>query len=154
MIGPVKLGHQLLAETIGIRIEIISNDYAETPAIESKNTYQEIVFQIKEDEPDIFAVGVVFALSAMSFAYSAPRGYSENEFQPDEDWNIEYFLRGLEYKDGNLCFSADYVSGRLMKTDITFEKGGKVTVVTRNRAKGAERWLIHLQGKRHIQQVK
>jgi hypothetical protein len=40
-----------------------------------------------------------------------------------------------------------------MKTDITFEHGGKVTLETRNRGKGAKRWLLHLQGKRHIRPV-
>jgi hypothetical protein len=41
-----------------------------------------------------------------------------------------------------------------MKTDITFEAGGKVTLTTRNRGRGAERWLTHLQGKNHIKPVK
>jgi hypothetical protein len=40
-----------------------------------------------------------------------------------------------------------------MKTDIIFESGGRVTLMTRNRGKGAERWLIHLQGKKHIREV-
>ena len=45
------------------------------------------------------------------------------------------------------------ISGRLMKSDIVFESGGRVTLATRNRGKGAERWLIHLQGKKHIQSL-
>lgn len=155
MTGPSQLGYELLSETIGIKIKILSNDYTEIPvSSDINNTYQKIVFQIEEDEPDIFAFGVLFALSVMSFSFSAPRGLSEIEFRPDEDWNIEYFLRGLEFKRGHLCFSADYVSGRLMKTDIAFEPGGKVTLTTRNRAKGAERWLTHLQGEKHIRKVK
>jgi hypothetical protein len=40
-----------------------------------------------------------------------------------------------------------------MKTDIKFETGGRVTVTARNREKGAERWLTHLQGKSHIKPV-
>ena len=149
-----SLTYQLLAETVGTRIEIISNDYIETPGYEdSKNTYQKIVFQIKEEEPDIFAIGVLFTLSLMSFTFSAPRGLSEIDFVPDEEWNLEHFVQGLEFKLGNICFAADYVSGRLMKTDITFEPEGKVTLETRNRSKGAERWLTHLQGKRHIERI-
>jgi hypothetical protein len=40
-----------------------------------------------------------------------------------------------------------------MKTDIEFEPGGRVTIETRNRGKGADRWLIHLRGKKHIRAV-
>jgi len=40
-----------------------------------------------------------------------------------------------------------------MKTNIKFESDGRVTLEKRNRGKGAERWLLHLQGKRHIKQV-
>ena len=150
-----SIGNRLLAETIGIPIEIISNDYEEIPAVEDTvSTYQEIVFQIKEDDPDDWAIGVLFALSLMSFSFAAPRGASEMHFIPDEDWTLEYFLEGLRYRWRKICFTSDYVSGRLMKTDIDFESGGKVKIVTRNRGRGAERWLTHLQGKKHINAVK
>lgn len=147
--------YQLLEETIGISIEITFNDFQETPGYEgSVNTYQKVIFQLKEEDPDIFAFGVLFALSLMSFTYAAPRGYSAEYFIPDEQWNLEYFIQGLEFKRKFLCFSSDYISGRLMKTDITFESGGKVTLSTINRGRGAERWLIHLQGKKHIKPVR
>jgi hypothetical protein len=142
-------GISLLKETIGISIEIISNDFEEY----ADNTHHKIVFQIIEDEPDLFAFGVLFALSLMSFTFAAPRGYSATQFIPDEDWNLDYFVQGLEYRNTRLYFTSDYVSGRLMKTDIIFESGGRVTLMTRNRGKGAERWPIHLQGKKHIREV-
>ena len=150
-----SLPFQLLDETIGIDPEIISNDFQEMPAGSnlSPNTYQEIVFQIKEEEPDLSAIGVLYALSLMSFSYAAPRGYSAEYFIPDEQWNFGYFVRGLEFRNKLLCFSADYVSGRMMKTDILFESGGRVKLSTRNRGRGAERWLTHLQGKKHIHVV-
>ena len=150
-----SIGNQLLAETVGTPIEIISNDYEEMPAVEDTvSTYQEIVFQIKEDEPDDWAIGVLFTLSLMSFSFAAPRGFSEIHFIPDEDWSLEYFLQRLRYRWRKICFTSDYVSGRLMKTDIDFQSGGKVKIVTRNRGRGAERWLTHLQGKKHIEAVK
>lgn len=144
-----SLPHKLLDETIGISIKIISDEFSEV----STNTYHKVVFQIKEEEPDLYAIGVLFTLSLMSFTFSAPRGYSENFFIPDEQWNLEYFLQGLEFKNRCLCFSSDYVSGRLMKTDIIFEAGGRITLSTRNRGRGADRWLEHLQGKKHIRAI-
>ena len=130
----------LLDGTIGIPIKIVTHEYDEIAG----NSHHKIVFQIQEEEPDIFAIGVLFALSLMSFTFSGPRGYSENDFIPDEDYNLGYFVNGLEFRHQRICFSADYVSGRHMKTDIEFEAGGKVTLTTRNRGKGAERWLTHL----------
>ena len=143
------LPYKLLEETIGIPIEIKSNEFNEIHT----STHHKIVFQIKEEEPDLWAFGILFTLSLMSFTFAAPRGISENYFIPDEEWNLEYFVQGLEFENKRLRFSSDYVSGRLMKTDIVFESGGRVTLTTRNRGKGAERWLTHLQGRKHIQPI-
>ena len=109
--------YRLLEETVGIPIEIISNEFNEL----ASNTHHKFVFQIKEEEPDLWAIGVLFTLSLMSFSFSAPRGISEIHFIPDEEWNLEYFVQGLEFENKCLRFSSDYVSGRLMKTDIVFE---------------------------------
>jgi hypothetical protein len=147
--GQNSLSFRYLTETVGIPIEIISNEYNEFHG----NEHQKIVFQIQEDEPDLFAFGVLFTLSLMSFTYAAPRGYSENQFIPDEEWNLEYFLQGLEFEYGKLKYSGDYVSGRHMKTTIIFGPGGRVTLDTRNRGRGADRWMIQLQGKKHLQQL-
>ena len=141
------LSHRYLKEAVGIPIEIISNEYTEYHG----NEHQNIIFQINEEEPDLFAFSVLFSLSLLSFTYAAPRGYSENYFVPDEEWDLEYFLQGLEFNDGCLKYSGDYVSGRHMKTTIIYEPGGRVTLDTRNRGKGADRWMLHLQGKKHIQ---
>jgi len=146
---PDSIIYRYLTATIGIQIEIISNDYNEFHG----NENQKIIFQIKEEEPDIFSFGVLFTLSLMSFTYAAPRGYSENEFIPDEEWNLEYFLQGLEFENSCLKYSGDYVSGRHMKTTIIYEPGGQVTLETRNRGRGGDRWMMDLQGKKHIQEV-
>lgn len=149
MTEPEILSHRYLKEAVGISIKIISNEYTEFHG----NEHHKIVFQIKEDEPDLFAFSILFTLSLLSFTYAAPRGYSENEFIPDEEWNLEYFLDGVKFENGHLKYSGDYVSGRHMKTTILYEPGGRVTLDTRNRGKGAERWMLHLQGKKHIQPV-
>jgi hypothetical protein len=144
-----SISYKYLTDTVGVPIEIISNEFDEFHG----NEHQKIVFQINEEEPDIWAFGVLFTLSLMSFTYAAPRGYSEMHFEPDEEWNLEYFLQGLEFEYGKLKYSGDYVSGRHMKTTIIFEPGGRVILDTRNRGRGADRWIMHLQGKKHIQEV-
>jgi len=110
-------------------------------------------YSINEESPDRYAISVLFSISLMSFTYAVPRGYSAEYFIPDEKWTIGYFIQGLGFVQQRLYYSADYVSGRLMKTDIGFKSGGEVTLTTRNRGRGAERWLTHLQGKKHIKPV-
>ena len=146
------VGVSLLELTIGIELEVLVNEYQEhTLESGETNSYHKIVFQITEEDPDLSSIGILFTLSLMSFTYATPRGYSYNDFIPDEDYNLGYFVDGLCFERGVLRFESDYVSGRCLKTDITYESGGKVTLATRNRGKGADRWLIHLQGKKHIQ---
>ena len=147
-------GIHLLESTIGVEIEVLANEYQELPLDDvTVNSSHKITFQITEVEPDISAIGVLFALALMSFTYASPRGYSFNDFIPDEEYNLGYFLEGLRIERGVLSHEADYVSGRCVKTDISYAPGGKVTITTRNRGRGADRWLIHLQGKKHIQAV-
>ena len=79
---------RLLEQTVGTPIKILSNQYEEVPYGDGQvNSYQKIVFQVQEEEPDLWAIGILFTLSLMSFTYSAPRGYSEKLFIPDEEWN-------------------------------------------------------------------
>ncbi|MGD0661788.1 MAG: hypothetical protein ABSD38_27325 [Syntrophorhabdales bacterium] len=122
---------RLLELAIGTPIEIVSNEYGENlSSYGDALSHQKIVFRIKEEQPDILAIAVLFSLSLMSFTYASPRGYSENDFIPDEQWSFAYFVEGLEFEDGKLSFSGDYVSGRMMKTDIVYEASGTVTLTT------------------------
>lgn len=152
----LKTAVDLIKGTVGIfNMTVDSNDFEETPGYEETvNTYQEIIFTVDEDEPEIYAIGILFCLAMMSFADAAPRGYSENYFIPDEDWSLGYFINGLNYRYGSICFSSDYVSGRMMKTYIKFDNDGRVKLETRNRGKSAEKWITMLQGKKHLQKVK
>jgi hypothetical protein len=147
---------RLLGDTIGIvNIKILCNEFQETPGYKGKSgSYHKITFLVEEDDPDICAVGILFSLSLMSFTYASPRGYSEKEFIPDEEWNLGYFIQGLAFENGKLHFSSDYVSGRMMKTEIIYESDGKVTLTAINRGKSADRWMTHLHGKRHLTVVK
>ena len=148
------VGINLLETTIGLELDVLEDDYQEhNLSTGETNSAHKVVFQITEEEPDLSAMGVLFALALMSFTYAAPRGYSFNDFIPDEDYNLGYFVEGLHFERGVLSHESDYVSGRCLKTDITYEPGGKVTISTRNRGRGADRWLIHLQGKKHLQAV-
>jgi hypothetical protein len=151
-----QAGFKLMEETIGLfNIKIVSNEYKETPGYQDTiNSFYKIVFKVEEDEPEIYAMGILFCLALMSFTDAAPRVVSENYCLPGEDWNLGYFVDGLKYKYGAICYSSDYLCGRMMKIDIIFDKNGKVTLTTRNRGKSADKWLAFLQGKKHLQKLK
>jgi hypothetical protein len=59
-----SIGLKLLEGTIGISIDILSDDFQEWAG----NTHHKIIFQINEEGPDKFALGVLLALSLMSFS--------------------------------------------------------------------------------------
>ncbi|MDD5170730.1 MAG: hypothetical protein PHN75_18080 [Syntrophales bacterium] len=142
---------KLLEDTMGIiNIKILSSEFQETKSHEGETgSCHEIVFQIEEEyaDPDILAIGILFSLSLMSFASAAPLSYSEDEFISDEEWGLGYFIQGLDFASGKLHFLADCVSGRLMKTEIIYEPGGKVILKAVNRGNAADRWMMLLQGK-------
>jgi hypothetical protein len=135
-------------------LEVLQNEYHETMLTDGTvNSSHKIVFQITEAEPDISAIVVLYALALMAFTYAAPREYTFDDFIPDEEYNLGYFFEGLHFEHGSLRHEAYYVSGRCIQTDIIFEPGGKVTIGTRNRGRGADRWVLHLQGKKHLKAV-
>jgi hypothetical protein len=146
------IAFKLLEETLGLPIEIISNEYQETPSFGKTISHHKVVFQIREMDPDKYALDILFVLSLMSFTFADPSN-SDMYFIPDDEWNLSYFVEGLQFEYGDLVFSADYISGRLIKTDIVYRRGGRVTITTKNRGKGADRWLSHLQGKKRIHKV-
>ena len=70
--------YNLLELAIGSSVEILSNDYNEfLSSYGEALSHHNIVFQIKEDSPDILSMAVLFALPFMSFTYDSPRGYQE-----------------------------------------------------------------------------
>ena len=68
-ISDESLPYRLLEQTIGIAIKIQTNEFKQFSGgfDNNPNSFQNIVFQIQEEEPDIYAVGVLFTLSWMSF---------------------------------------------------------------------------------------
>ncbi|MBI4821795.1 MAG: hypothetical protein HY791_36380 [Deltaproteobacteria bacterium] len=98
------------------------------------------------------AFGFIFVLATLSFADARPRGYSEKDFQADDEFGLDDFFASMKYVRGALHFYADYVRGRCMKTDIVVRGDGRVTVATTCRGEAALRWVARLQG--HIAPVR
>jgi hypothetical protein len=105
---------------------------------------------LKEDR-DVLAscgLGLIYALSAVSFRDARPRGYSEMHYEEVDDWKVADLVRHLRYERGRLVFHADYVRGRMMKTTVEIDPEGSVLLETANRGEAATRWVATVQGKR------
>ena len=96
------------------------------------------------------AFGFLFVIATLSFHDARPRGYSEKDFLPDDEFTVTDFFEGLSFRQEGLHLRLDYVRGRSVKTDITVRSDGTAAVTTWGRGQSALRWLDKLQGKKMI----
>ncbi len=100
-----------------------------------------------EDDVEFAAFGLIYALSALSFADAIPVRNSEVDFVEGDVWTAADMLRHLRFERGELRFYADYVRGRMVKTEVVVRANGTLELVTTNRGTVAKRWVERLQGK-------
>jgi len=142
-------GFRLLEETIGhLSITIQSDEYVELPA------HHKVIAVISEEEPQRHAIGILYALAMMSFFDAEPRDNSELQYNPEDYWQMTYFVEGLEFTGKSLRYSADYLAGKMINTDIEFTHEGELTIETRRRGKVIDNWLDQLLGKPKLRRIK
>ena len=101
------------------QVESNSSQVAEIPS-------QQIKLLIDEDDVETSAFGILYSVGLLSFLQARPAGISAIDYQEQDIWSIEDFLRHISFEHGKLHFYADYVRGRLMKTTIDISKDGSV----------------------------
>ena len=108
-----------------------------------------------DEEPHVewASFGFLYVIGLMSFEAARPRGNSDIDFEERDTWSASDMLRRLRYESGRLSFEADYVRGRMMKTDVTILSDGRFTLTTTNRGEAASRWVGKLQGKKFLAAV-
>lgn len=148
---PIEL--ELIRNAVTTEVKVTKTEQRPTPA---EDTWLKIDGRLgEEDDNDVEwgALGFIFAVSAFSFADARPRGVSDMHFKDDDQWSVADALRHLRFVRGELHFSADYVRGRCMKTDLEVRGDGTFTLTTTNRGEAATRWLGRLQGKKPLAAV-
>ena len=78
---------------------------------------------------------------------------SELEYEEKDEFKLADFIERLRFVRGELCFDADYIRGRRIKTRIVVRSNGTVTLETIGRGKAALRWLEQLKGNKLMQLV-
>jgi len=95
-------------------------------------------------------LGFIYCLATLSFADARPAGESGIDFEVDDEFTVADLFDHLRSVRGEIQVSADYVRGRLVKTDITLRPDGTIRLATRLRGVAATRWVQTLQGQKRL----
>jgi hypothetical protein len=109
--------------------------------------------QDREDIVEWGALGFLFALGVLSFADARPRGLSEAEFDPNDDFRLADFVAALKFRNGELHLDTDYVRGRRMKTRAIVRAEGTALIETRGRGKAVLNRMCRLKGEKALRAV-
>jgi len=139
----------LLRTAVAVRLRILRAEGEERP----DGSWQRLTCHLHREDVPFGAIPLIFAIGMQSFLDARPRGNSDIYYREKDTWTLADVVSRLRLERGGLDFDADYVRGRMMKTRITVEPGGRVVVETRNRHEMARRWLDTLKGRRHVRLV-
>lgn len=149
-------GYKLIEQGSLVNFDIIETSIDESARGDEAIVRIDLRLGEQEDEGDWSddhewgALGFIFCLAVLSFTDARPRGSSGTDFDEEDDFTIGDLVDGLRYQRGELRFSADYVRGRCVKTDVTVKPDGMVTVETRCRGEAVTRWVARLKGKKML----
>jgi hypothetical protein len=103
-----------------------------------------------QTEPDVAraGMGLLFAIGALSFEASGPHGAAGPGFLATDEWTAGDLLRHLRFERGELRFSADYVRGRHLATELVVRPDGAFRLTTVDRGEAALAWVAQLRGQR------
>jgi hypothetical protein len=151
--------HRLLETGTLVLFRVVNTTTELSPDKENVFVRADLVFEDDDEDTEPgeivewAAFGFLFTLAVLSFHDARPRGLSEVDYRPKDDFTVADFLDCLSYKHGELRLHTDYVRGRSMKTEVTIRENGSVTLTTWGRGQSALRWLDQLQGKKRIAPV-
>jgi len=142
-----------------VDFEITSQDIQSALDEENVSVKVELQFKVEEEleEPEDIvewgAFGFIYAIAAQSFNDARPRGDSGIDYEADDQLTVADLVEGLTFGVGGLRFHGDYIRGRSLKTDVTVNAHGAVSISAYGRGESLLRWLDILKGKRHLKEV-
>lgn len=148
-----RIEHELIKNAMLAEVSVSTVDIAPTSTGDRHMRIEGRLGDEENADVEWAAFGFVYVLGLLSFDAARPRGYSEADFEPGDEWTAADMQRHLRYERGRLVFEADYVRGRMMKTDVTVFPDGRFTLTTMNRGEAATRWVAKVQGKKILAAV-
>ena len=104
----------------------------------------------KESDLEWGAFGFLFVIGVLSFADARPRETSIIEYAEHDEFQVGDLIQCLRWESGALRFSADYIRGRRMKTDLVLRPQGSGRLTTAGRGKAPLLWLERLKGRKRL----
>jgi hypothetical protein len=141
--------HEILRTALLMRFRILRAEGEE----HRDRSWQRVTCHVHREDLPWGAVPLIYAIGLQSFTDARPRGSSGIDYVEKDEWTVVDMASRLRFERGMLAFEADYVRGRMVKTDVTVGPDGRLTVETRNRHEMALRWLRTLKGQKHIRLV-
>lgn len=146
---PDSIAIDLLGRLRGVELEVVRSELVE----EEDHSRHSLILRLPAPAVSHAALGLIFALGALSFDEARAQGNSIIAFRERDEWTADDVLRGLAFDGGDLRFDADYVRGRMMKTRIRISSDGTVVISTLNRGDRARHWVDAVLGVRSIPQT-
>jgi hypothetical protein len=141
--------HEILRAAPLVRFRILRAEGEER----RDGSWQRVTCHVHREDLPWGAVPMIYVIGVSSFADARPRGRSEIDYEDKDEWTVADMASRLRFERSSLSFEADYVRGRMVKTDVTVGPDGRLIVETRNRHEMALRWLRTLKGQKHLRLV-
>ncbi|HEX5746083.1 MAG TPA: hypothetical protein VFZ09_07555 [Archangium sp.] len=152
MTEPIE--HELIRSIACVDIKVVKTEKQPTSADDWHLVIEGRLGEAEDDDVEFAGMGLLYSLGLLSFADARPRGVSEMDFDATDHWTSGDMLRHFRFESGELHFSADYVRGRCMKTDVIVRRDGTFRLETTHRGEAATRWIARLQGKKVLAPVR
>jgi hypothetical protein len=151
-------GFDLLESGTLVDFEVVETQIHEGPDAAEFSLEIELRFppDPDTDENDLAwgEFGFLFVIGTLSFADARPRESSVIHYLERDEFQVGDFIGCLRWEDGALKFSADYLRGRRMKTDVVLRPDGSGRLTTVGRGKAPILWLEQLKGKKKLRVVR
>jgi hypothetical protein len=150
-------GYDLLETGTIVEFQVAQTEIHEGPDAAEFSVEIQLEFpanpDTEENDLDWGAFGFLFVIGTLSFADARPRELSAIEYVEQDEFQVGDFIQCLRWEDGALKFSADYLRGRRMKTDVVLRPDGTGRLTTTGRGKTPIIWLERLKGKKNLRIV-
>ena len=144
-------GYKLLKTAALVDFEVVKTELIPSTA---DDIFARVEVQLANDEEQCDGewggLGFMFALAVLSLADARAQGYGVNELIEGDEYTVADLVDHLRFERGELRFSADYVRGRRMKTDMRLTSDGLLVLDTRGRGETPLRWIDTLKGKKTL----
>ena len=111
--------HEILRAAPVVRFRILRAEGEER----RDGSWQRATCHVHREDLPWGAVPLIYVIGVLSFVDARPRGSSGIDCEEKDQWTVADMASRLRFERGLLSFEADYLRGRMVKTDVTDPQG-------------------------------